>query len=144
MSYMVVGYDGSDCSLAALRWSLVEASEHGRSVRVISVLEPRLVPSMWTASVVAPPAEADLARVRAEVEDVVAKTAADLGTTQPVEVSVRVGHAGPTLIEAASDADGLVVGSHGHGTIERLLLGSVSTFVATHARCPVVVIQSAR
>jgi len=144
MSGMVVGYDRSACSSAALRWSLVEAAEHGRAVRVISVFEPRRVASMWTASVVLPPDEAELARVRAETEEAVGKVAADLGTTQPVEVSVKVGHPGPTLVAAAADADCLVVGSHGYGTVERLLLGSVSTFVATHARCPVVVIPSNR
>ena len=144
MSGMVVGYDGSACSEAALRWTLLEASEHGRAVRVMSVIEPRRVPSMWTASVELPPDEAQLARVGAETEETVGKLAAELGTTDPIDVSLRVGHAGPTLVEAATDADCLVVGSHGRGTIERLLLGSVSTFVATHARCPVVVIPSDR
>lgn len=144
MSTMVVGYDGSACSLAALRWSLVEAFERGRSVRVVSVVEPRRVPSMWTASVDLPTDEGELARIRAETEDVVGKVAAEVGTTHPVEVSVRVGHAGPTLVEAAADASCLVVGSHGHGAMQRLLLGSVSTFVVNHARCPVVVVPSDR
>jgi len=144
MSGMVVGYDRSACSLAALRWGLVEATEHGRAVRVISVLEPRRVPSMRTASVELPVDEAELGRVRAEAEDAVGKLAAEVGTTEPIEVSVKLGHAGPVLVEAAAGADCLVVGSHGYGTIERLLLGSVSTFVATHARCPVVVVPSSR
>lgn len=144
MSGMVVGYDGSACSEAALRWSLTEAAEHGRAVRVISVFEPRRVPSMWTASVELPPDPAELARVRAKIEEVVGKLAADVGTTEPVEVSVEVGHAGPALVVQAADADCLVVGSHGYGPIERLLLGSVSAFVVNHARCPVVVVPSDR
>jgi len=99
---------------------------------------------MWTASVELPVDEAELGRVRAEAEDAVGKLAAEVGTTEPIEVSVKLGHAGPVLVEAAAGADCLVVGSHGYGTIERLLLGSVSTFVATHARCPVVVVPSSR
>jgi len=144
MSGMVVGYDRSACSVAALRWSLVEASEHGRAVRVISVLEPRRVPSMWTASVELPPSAAEVARLQAEVEEAVGKLAADVGATAPIEVSVRVGHAGPILVAAAADGDWLVVGSHGHGTMEGLLLGSVSTFVVHRAPGPVVVIPSDR
>ncbi len=38
-------------------------------------------------------------------------------------------------------ADVIVVGSHGRGAIERLLLGSVSEQVVRHAPCPVLVVR---
>ncbi|MHB1714935.1 MAG: universal stress protein [Acidithiobacillus ferrooxidans] len=37
--------------------------------------------------------------------------------------------------------DMLVVGSHGHGAIGRLLLGSVANDIVHYARCPVLVVK---
>ena len=44
-------------------------------------------------------------------------------------------------IDAAHDADLLVVGSHGHGRFTGMLMGSVSTHCVEHAPCPVVVVR---
>jgi nucleotide-binding universal stress UspA family protein len=44
-----------------------------------------------------------------------------------------------TLLDAARDADLVVVGSRGHGGFTGLLLGSVSLHVAQHAPCPTVI-----
>ena len=47
------------------------------------------------------------------------------------------------LLAAAEGADLLVVGARGAGGFKGLLLGSISHYVANHARCPVVVIPHA-
>ncbi|MFI5045199.1 MAG: universal stress protein [Acidimicrobiales bacterium] len=44
--------------------------------------------------------------------------------------------------EAGTDADLLVVGSRGLGGFSRLLIGSVSSQVAHHAPCPIVVVPT--
>ena len=59
-------------------------------------------------------------------------TRADLG---------RRGQPAPVLLDAANDADLLVVGSHGHGRFSGMLKGSVSTHCVEHASCPVVVVR---
>lgn len=79
--------------------------------------------------------------VQAEVDGV----AKDLGDAAPASITVRVvsGSAVEELVNAARDADMLVVGSRGAGGFSRLVMGSVSSLVAQHATCPVVVIPPA-
>jgi nucleotide-binding universal stress UspA family protein len=50
---------------------------------------------------------------------------------------------GNELIAAAArtNADAIFVGARGIGRVERLLLGSVSTAVATHAGCTVEIVR---
>jgi nucleotide-binding universal stress UspA family protein len=61
-----------------------------------------------------------------------------------VETSVEFGHAADVLIDRATEsfADLIVVGSRGLGPVARIVLGSVSTHLADHARCPVLVVRS--
>jgi nucleotide-binding universal stress UspA family protein len=47
---------------------------------------------------------------------------------------------GDELLNAAADADMIVVGCRGTGGFKRLRMGSVSLQVTHHAHCPVVVI----
>ena len=48
---------------------------------------------------------------------------------------------GPTLFEFSTQAQMVVVGCRGHATVGRILLGSVSTGLIHHARCPVAVVH---
>jgi nucleotide-binding universal stress UspA family protein len=41
----------------------------------------------------------------------------------------------------SSNADAVFVGARGLGRMERLLLGSVSTYLVTHARCSVEIVR---
>lgn len=56
---------------------------------------------------------------------------------------------GPTIEKileeaAARKADLIIVGSHGHGALHHLLVGSVSEGVLRKASCPVLVVPSPR
>jgi nucleotide-binding universal stress UspA family protein len=59
-----------------------------------------------------------------------------------VQRSVLRGYPARVLLDAAADANLLVVGSRGRGGMAGMLLGSVSQHVVTHARCPVVVVRA--
>jgi nucleotide-binding universal stress UspA family protein len=60
------------------------------------------------------------------------------------ETAIRNGTVGKTIVAEAKEwsADRIVMGSRGQALLERLLTGSVSHFVVTHAACPVEVVHS--
>jgi nucleotide-binding universal stress UspA family protein len=72
---------------------------------------------------------------------------ADARSLEPdLEISgiAPVGPAAFALLKAAREAELVVVGARGRGGFRRLHLGSVSSQVATHASCPVVVTRECR
>ena len=141
MAKIVVGIDGSDEGREALRWAIGEARLRRASVVAVHAWH---VPVMQidVGPVPAPALEAttllpdleNAARRLAESE--IAEVAHD---GVDVEAVVVEGPAATALIEAARGADLLVVGSRGRGGFAGLVLGSVSTQVAHHAPCPVVI-----
>ncbi len=56
---------------------------------------------------------------------------------------VREGYIGETIVEEAekTGAELVVLGARGHSAVGRILLGSTSDFVATHAPCSVFVVR---
>ena len=58
-------------------------------------------------------------------------------------IFVDVGRPATKIVEGARNwrADLIVIGSHGRGGVERILLGSVAESVLRHAPCPVLVIR---
>lgn len=55
----------------------------------------------------------------------------------------RVGNAGETIAQEAEDGDFdlLVMGSHGHGALAKLVMGSVTTQVLAHCKVPVLLVR---
>ena len=84
-------------------------------------------------------------RARAAVEKAAAKLRGnDGGNPLIVTTEVLSGSPKAAILEEAEafQADLIVVGSHGHGMLERFLLGSVSQAVALHAKCSVEIVRS--
>jgi nucleotide-binding universal stress UspA family protein len=143
MNGIIVGVDGSGHSQRALEWAMKEAAARQTPLTVMTVHE--LIRGYFGGRVEYPgdPVLAEKAHqvVQAEVDSM----ASDLGDSAPASVSVRLasGSVVEELVNAAKDADMLVVGSRGAGGFSRLMMGSVSSLVTQHATCPVVVIPSA-
>ena len=81
---------------------------------------------------------------RDEAQKVLAPAAAALqacGITARLEW--RAGHAGEMIGRFAEQGgfDLLIMGSHGHGTLARLVMGSVSSEVLTQCRTPLLLIR---
>ena len=57
--------------------------------------------------------------------------------------SWKVGHAGESIAKLADSGkfDLVVMGSHGHGTVLNLVMGSVATQVLAHCRVPVLLVR---
>ena len=141
MTGIIVGIDGSDHSRHALEWAVREAAIRHAPLTVFTVQQA--VVGYWGSPVLYPGDE-DLAEqgrktAQAETDSVLEEIGSGSG---PSSVTVRAvtGLPAEALLEAAADADMLVVGSRGAGGFKRLLMGSVSTQVTHHAPCPVVVI----
>lgn len=133
---IVVGLDGSERSVAALRRAVVLADALGARIRLVSVWQ---YPSIGSGAF---PVDAQL--YESWARDAVIDAKKKLwGHTPPDTVSalIRCGAPARVLIEESRDADMLVVGSRGHGGFAGLLLGSVSMAVAEHAACPVLVVH---
>jgi nucleotide-binding universal stress UspA family protein len=92
-----------------------------------------------------PAAAFDEDAARKDLREFVDKVAAGISAAAPeITVTAIAGDPAEELIRASRDAGLLVVGSRGSGGFARLLMGSVSTKVAHHAACPVVLIPGAR
>lgn len=76
-------------------------------------------------------------KVFGEVEEMFA------GANAKLQTVFAEGQIGTTIVEQAQvhGSELIVVGATGHSTLDRLLLGSTSDFVATHAHCSVLVVR---
>jgi nucleotide-binding universal stress UspA family protein len=144
---VVVGFDGSPGSVAAVRYAADVAAETGASLTVITAYQPV---SPWILSgdnyrvhpsVGRPDFEA-IARVAArDTATSALRIARQQHPTLPAVQRAIRGSAADILASAAGRAGLLVVGSRGHGGFAGLLLGSVSHRVIHTSPCPVVVVH---
>jgi nucleotide-binding universal stress UspA family protein len=132
---IVVGVDGSSSSEEALRWALGQAERTGQPVEAVI---------SWDIPVnygVGPILDLDWeGAATSTLKDTVAK-AVDSPDADRVSQRVVKGHPARVLLDAAADADLLVVGSRGRGGFTGMLLGSVSQHVVARSPCPVVVVR---
>jgi hypothetical protein len=61
-----------------------------------------------------------------------------------VEVTRRRGDAVDTLAELSRDCDAVVVGSHGHGRLRRIVERSVSAELIEATQCPLLIVPRSR
>ena len=140
MSGILVGIDGSEHSKRALEWAVHEASIRHAPLTVITVNQA----VAGFAGPVTYPGDSDRAGHARQVAEQETNAILEKAGSRPPAVTVTAvtGLPAEEILNAAADADLVVVGSRGAGGFKRLLMGSVSTQVTHHARCPVVVIPA--
>jgi nucleotide-binding universal stress UspA family protein len=137
---IVVGTDGSENSLSAVRWALREAAI--RKVPVDVIHSWHFTPMIDPMGIAIIPPTADMqAAAQKVLAGVMSKVNADVKGVQVNEL-VAQGSPATTLLHAGRDAEMLVVGRRGHGGFIGLMLGSVATQIVHHAPCPVVVVSA--
>lgn len=134
---ILVGVDGSESSKNALRWAARLAPLIGATIHAVVAWEYPIVfgleggiPGAWN------PDE--------NAKEILNKTLEDVfGKERPAGLkgSTSQGHPTFVLLDASKDAEMLIVGSRGLGGFAGLLLGSVSSACAEHAKCPVLVVH---
>jgi nucleotide-binding universal stress UspA family protein len=141
---IVVGVDGSPSSRAALRWAVRQARFTGGTVDAIIACQlPMMLRNYSWAPIYVEEAGDFAEDARKRIDAVVNE---EIGPADSRLVGSRVvhGHPAGVLLDAAADADLLVVGSRGHGSFAEALLGSVSQHCVHHAHCPVLIMRGER
>ncbi len=129
--------DFSDASMHAVDQAIAVAGWYRARVIALHVLEPLTRPVQDLPIPADPPPEADLRRARERTAACFeAATSAGIG----VDVRVETGPPATVIAGCAADrrADLIVMGTHGTGGFERLLLGLVTEEVLRKAPCAVM------
>jgi nucleotide-binding universal stress UspA family protein len=138
---IVVGIDGSESARLAAQWAAREARLRNAAVRLVSAWD---LPTYGFSFAAVGISDNMMKAVQRAAEDNLADATDEVrAIAKEIDVSTEVvaGQAAGVLLEAARDADLLVVGSRGLGGFRELLLGSVSQQCANHAGCPVVIVR---
>jgi nucleotide-binding universal stress UspA family protein len=142
---ILVPHDFSDHATDALRTALELARERRGRVIVLHAIVPfepiAAIPPGEMAMLI-PPAEL-IAEARKRLEALVQKLAA--GPHAPrTDCRVVIGDPYQCILEAARDADSIVMATAGRTGLAHLLIGSVAEKVVRHAPVPVLTIRPAR
>ena len=134
---LIVGVSGSTASTAAVRWAAAEAQLRGADLHVILAHRWRIPGRRFrsrdellsgTGERVTAILDSALEQARSAAPDVQVQSSADVGDPVPI------------LLEAASDADLLVVGGRSRGGPTPMLT-PVTSQIAAYASCPVAVVR---
>jgi nucleotide-binding universal stress UspA family protein len=134
---IVVGVDGSDGGIRALDWAVTEAARRGGTVHAVTAWQ-------WTQPDLGVDIRTEHDRMaRLTLEEAVVAARAPYPQVA-VSTEAVPGIAADVLTRAATGADLLVLGSHGHSRLFHAVLGSTAEACIRAAICPIVVIPVPR
>lgn len=137
---VIVGLDGSHASSAALAFAVDQAVRRGVPLLAVHACggsaSSRLEPGRLTEKAIDPQQGWRVRQVEEEV-----RPWAEKHPHLDVRPVARRGHPVDVLLELTHDAQLLVIGSHGHSVVGRLLVGSVAVAALQQAECSVAVVR---
>lgn len=137
---VIVGVDGSEAALRAVRWAAVEARSVHRPLRLVHATvwplinhpAPSGMPTHYR-SVMVQEARGWLQGAR----DIAEQAAPGVRAHE----HLMTGDAGPVLLAESATAPEVVVGSRGLGGFTGMLVGSIGVVLTQYAKCPVVIVR---
>ncbi len=135
---VVVGFDGSKASSAALEWAAAQAERTGAPLEIVTAWE-------WPIAYGTPvpfPQEYDPKFDAQMLADDARRQVRQSHPDLRIDTVLVRGRPGRVLVGASKGAGLLVVGSRGHGEFMGMTLGSVSQGCVTAAHCPVLVFRT--
>lgn len=141
---ILVPVDGSENSTRALKIGLSIAKQRGAKLIILNAIP---APRFYGESPVATGVSPNYYEVIEDEAKRITDDARKLASTLGVEVEGVVIRALSSVVQEIVDygekenIDLIVIGTRGLGGFKRLMLGSVSTGVVTHANCNVLVIR---
>lgn len=135
---IVVGVDGSEHGHCALVWAAREAKRRNRPLHIVSAYS---VPIFAASGLDGGYATIDDSVVREGAETIL-QQARDKISGYDIEFTATVenGDASGVLLDLSESAELLVFGTRGRGGFVGRLLGSVSSALPAHAKCPTVTV----
>jgi nucleotide-binding universal stress UspA family protein len=133
---IVVGVDGSESSVRALRWAARQAELTGAQLDAVTGWE---YPT-W-GGVTPEAALFDPERLAAQTLTETVERTLGLEGAAAVGLHTVKGNAAQALLDRARGADLLVVGARGYSGLKATVLGSVSLHVVQHSPVPVTVVR---
>jgi nucleotide-binding universal stress UspA family protein len=133
--------DFSEPSSAALETAIAFARAFGATIELVHVAADAAYPLPPPVDVAVPPL--DMAKIMEEVERTLSAEQDRVGAAGvPCESTTLVGRPDTEIVSHADDtqADLIVMGTHGRSGLAHVLMGSVAERVAQHAHCPVLIV----
>ena len=140
----MVGVDGSEKSILALKWAAGLAHQTGAHIDVITTWQTPFP----TIELIALGLNFELTELNERPERIAQyriekSILGAYGSAHPEGITslVEEGYPGVVLEERSKEVDLLVLGNRGHGQLLETLMGSVSIHCLSHAHCPVVIVK---
>ncbi len=144
LSKILVPTDHSDTSLKALDYALEFARAYQAEVYLLTVVDERYMTYMsLTAEDKNSSASLEdkmVAHMNRELDSIIASKKA--GNVKIIK-KILTGHPSEEIIRFSDDinADLIILGTHGHSGVSRMLIGSVAERVVRRAKRPVLVVR---
>ena len=137
---VVVGVDGSDDGLRAVRFGTGTVLRYGGELLLVNAVDDTLMAGAWGVVYDPEILQSAGATANEQAKDV----ALEMGLAEDkIKTEVVMGSPGGVMSRLSEVADLVVVGRRAATGLERMFVGSTSVAVVANAACPVVVISAA-